>query len=148
VPTTETAIGECVRNAGGWARSLEGEFWALADRVAGLPEHLKARAQPILDDVRQALVNDSHVNPTPLGEVIATASRRLLDVLVPAPGPVPPPPPPPPPRPDPDRVPLPVPATGSESVAPERVADRIAEIRRAHPAAEIEVAIRWKTGNR
>jgi hypothetical protein len=148
VPTTETAIGECVRNAGGWARSLEGEFWALADRVAGLPEDLKARAQPILDDVRQALVNDSHVNPTPLGDVIATASRRLLDVLVPAPGPVPPPPPPPPPRPDPDRVPLPVPATGSESVSPERVVDRIAEIRRAHPAAEIEVAIRWKTGNR
>jgi hypothetical protein len=138
VPTSEAAMGECVKNGPSWGRSLEGEFFALADRVAGMAEDVQARAKPILDDVRQSLRHDAHVNPTPLGDVLATASRRLLDVLLP---PDPPPPPPPPPG----RKELRIPNSGSESIAADRASERIAQIQQAHPSAEIEVSIRWKS---
>ena len=147
VPTSETAMGECVKNSPSWGRSLEGEFFALADRVAGVAEDVQARAKPILDDVRQSLRHDAHVNPTPLGDVLATASRRLLDVLVPPTAGQQPPitEPRPPQRPTPDAVKLKIPASGSESIAADRAAELIAQIQHAHPTAEIEVSIRWKS---
>ncbi len=142
IPTTENAVGECVKKASEWAGSLDGDFWGLVERVAGLPDDLKNRAKPILDDVRQVLTHDAHVTPTALRDVISTASKRLFDVLVPRPDPVPVSPPPPPPDPLPGKV---VSPTGAEErLSPERAAEKIAEIRRAHPAAEIEVSIRWK----
>ena len=134
-------MGECVKNSPSWGRSLEGEFFALADRVAGVAEDVQARAKPILDDVRQALRHDAHVNPTPLGDVLATASRRLLDVLLPPDSPPPPPPPPPvPPQPE-----IAIPKVGTKQVPANQAAELIAQIQQAHPTAEIEVSIRWKS---
>jgi hypothetical protein len=48
-------------------------------------------------------------------------------------------------RPSPDAVKLKIPASGSESVTADRAAERIAQIQQAHPTAEIEVSIRWKS---
>ena len=146
IPTTEKAVGECVKNAGEWSRILEGEFWPLADRVAGLSDDVKSRAKPILDDVQKALTLDSHVSITPLGNVIATASTRLLDVLVPTvPRSIREPDPVPDPEANPRPRPVKIPATGQvEKLSPEKAADQIAEIRTAHPSAEIEISIRWK----
>lgn len=148
IPTTEKAVGECVKGGASWVRSLDGEFWGLADRVAGLADDVKNRAAPILDDVRQALTHDSHVGLTSLNDVISTAYRRLLDVVVPQqpvvrPEPRPEPVPQPIPGPGPTSVKLP--AEGREErLSPERATDRIAEIRKTHPTAEIEVSISWK----
>jgi len=61
----------------------------------------------------------------------------LLDVLVPI-DPPPPPPPPPPPE-------VAIPKVGTKKVSPNQAAELIAQIQQAHPTAEIEVSIRWKS---
>jgi hypothetical protein len=112
-----------------------------------LPDDIKNRAAPIFDDVRQALTHDSHVGLTSLNDVLTTAYQRLLDVAMPQTPPPPPPPPPPGPKPitGPAPVATKVPAEGREErLSPERATDRIAEIRKTHPTAEIEVSISWK----
>jgi hypothetical protein len=148
IPTTEKAVGECVKGGTSWVRSLDGAFWGLADRVAGLPDDIKTRAAPIFDDVRQALAHDSHVGLTSLNDVLTTAYQRLLDVAMPQQTvvrPDPRPEPVPQPIPDPGPNPAKVPAEGREErLSPERATDRIAEIRKTHPTAEIEVSISWK----
>ena len=154
IPTSERAVGECVRGARAWAESLQGDFWSLVSRVAGLAGDIRERARPILDDVRQALTHDAHVSAAALQEVISTATPRLLDVLVPQAAPSAPPQP----APQPATVPQPtpqaparpggrptVPAEGREErLSPSSAADRIAAIQAAHPDAEIEVSIHWK----
>jgi len=150
IPTSEAAVGECVKQAADWSRQLEGNLWPLVEKVSGLVDDQKARAEAILDDVRQALTSDAHVSTTPLAELLQTAAQRLLDVLVP-PSPKPPPQPPqPPPHQGPGGKPKPpvnpIPAKGNERVAADKITARIAEIQQAHPAAVIEVEIHWRPG--
>jgi len=150
IPTSEAAVGECVKQATGWTRELEGNLWPLVERVPGLADDQKARAELILDDVRQALTSDALVSTTPLAELRQTAAQRLLDVLVP-PSPKPPPQPPQPPphqgqgdKPKP--AVSPIPPKGNERVPADKLTARIAEIKQAHPAAVIDVEIHWRPG--
>ena len=170
IPTTDAALGECVKGAGGWAGHLQDRVWNLVHQVTqGAPE-IAARAAPVLDDLRATLSKDAHVTGTPLKTVLDTAYDRLLGVLLPPPVPSPPPPvdqPPTPQLPTPQLPPPPVtpppvtpppvtppspplqkiPAKGEERVADAGQAQqRIDQIRAAHPGATIEVTIRWSEG--
>ena len=150
IPTSEAAVGECVKQATGWTRELEGNLWPLVERVPGLADDQKARAELILDDVRQALTSDAHVSTTPLAELLQTATQRLLDVLLrPSPKPLPQPPQPPPHQGQGDKPKPalnPIPPKGNEYVPADKLTARIAEIKQAHPAAVIDVEIHWRPG--
>ena len=158
IPTTDAALGECVKGAGGWAGHLQDRVWNLVHQVTqGAPE-IAARAAPVLDDLRATLSKDAHVTGTPLKTVLDTAYDRLLGVLLPPPVPSPrvyepptpqlPPPSVTPPPVTPSSPPFQkIPAKGEERVADAGQAQqRIDQIRAAHPGATIEVTIRWSEG--
>lgn len=154
IPTTERAMSECIKGAGKWAAALEDRVWDLVGQFQHADETVKANAEPVMNDIRRALVHDDHVATTPLTEVLDTAYPRLLGLLVrsPALGPVTVPPPPVPDGPPISgpakaRDPATVPSTGEEKVAdPESATRRIEQIRAAHPKARIDITIRWRAG--
>jgi len=168
IPTSERAVSEAVKKAATWARCLEDRAWDLVRQLSQAPADVQSRAAPILADLRQALSLDDHVATSPLADVLDSAYQRLLGVFVHAPaagtaaggaatGTVQP------------TDPLAgvavrpaagtaapggkagaakVPAAGEEKgLTPDSATNRIEEIRRAHPGAEIEVSIRWSGGS-
>lgn len=148
VPTTEQALGDCVKTAGAWCSNLEDRVWTLVNQVQQGAADLQQRATPILDDLRKSLKNEHHTIATPLKDVLDSAYDRLMGVLFP-PRPPEPPQPPEPPRPpiDPPVTPPPaVPPAGSvENLAPDDAMRQIDRIRLARPSARVDV--RWSEGS-
>jgi len=146
IRTTEIAMGVCVKGSGQWVSCLEDRVWDLVEKVQRTPE-LQQRAELILSDMRQAVTNDDHVATAPLKTVLDTAYQRLLGVIVPLT-----PPPDPQLQPQPQPLPLPVgvikiPRSGEEKgLTAASATQRIGQIQQAHPAAKIEVTIRWSEG--
>ena len=150
IPTTEIAVGECVKSASKWVVSLEDRVWDLVAKVQRSAVDVQQQAAPILDDVRKVVANDAHVTGLALKDVLDVAYDRLFGVLLP---PLPPSPTPVPPIaikptvkiPPPKAVPIP--RSGEEKgLTADSAPQRIDQIRQAHPTAKIEVTIRWVEG--
>ncbi len=133
------------------------------DRVAGVCRAAADRARSVVPDANGSKSGAALLTLAGMRDAEETANAVLLpggpagvstfygfyvlDVLVPPTAGQQPPitQPRPPQRPTPDAVKLKIPASGSESIAADRAAELIAQIQHAHPTAEIEVSIRWKS---
>jgi hypothetical protein len=86
VATSESAMGECLNNAGTLAGTLDGTNWEIFEAIAGLTDERKTAANAIRSAVEQALRRDEHV--TPLAGALKEAQSkavRLLTAVIPKP---------------------------------------------------------------
>ncbi len=96
VATSQSAMGECLTNAGTLVGTLDGTNWEIFEAITGLTDERKAAATTIRSAVEEALRFDEHVKP--LAGTLKEAQSKAVRLLT-----VPPPPPPPHPPPPPGR---------------------------------------------
>lgn len=93
IATSEAAMGECLSKASALGATLEGTNWELFESIGELADERKATADEILNEVKQALCSDEHVNS--LGSALKAAQSKALRLLTkPTPSPTPTPKPP------------------------------------------------------
>ena len=91
VATSESAMGECLNNAGPLDGTLDGTNWEIFEAIAGLTdESRKNAASAIRSAVEQALRYDEHVKP--LAGTLKEAQSKALRLLTAEPPPPPLPP--------------------------------------------------------
>ncbi|HKI20937.1 MAG TPA: hypothetical protein VKA15_23800, partial [Isosphaeraceae bacterium] len=79
VATSESAMGECVNNAGTLSATIDGTNWEIFEAIASLGDDRKKAAGDIRSAVELALRCDEHV--TPLAGTLKDAQSKALRLL-------------------------------------------------------------------
>ena len=99
IATTESAMGECLRNAAQLTGTIDTANWEIFEAIGKLTDDFKTRADSICAAVKEALISDEHV--VALGPALKEAQSQALRLITdaakptdPRPGPGPGPKPP------------------------------------------------------
>jgi hypothetical protein len=79
VATSETAMGQVLKGARDMADALQNAKWALFDKIDGLGDPYKERAEAIVSLVKNALIPDEHVSS--LASTLDQAQSEAISLL-------------------------------------------------------------------